>query len=171
MNIKLAAFFLFFIFVTPAIIENEVIEELAKNSIVDINVVFHKQINWKIMDETLKNLDHITKGRKIVQELMSISGESQKRLMDVIKSNNLEYTNLWIQNTLSIKKVSKQIIEIISSLEEINRIWADKAVDANWEKPEKEVSTKSLQPEWSLVHINATKAWEKGITGKGIIKI
>jgi len=98
-------------FTFSAIIEQEVFEELSKKSFVDVNVLMKIQIDWNSFDIQLKGLDHITKGRKIVDKLMYDSLVSQPNVRRIIENAKLTYTNLWINNMVSVKQASNYIIE------------------------------------------------------------
>ena len=154
-----------------AVIEAEVFAELdLKSNKADVMIDFVERFDYAKYKPAYSKMDGIQKGRFIVSALRSIADKSQVSVRKVLKENNVEFTNLWIKNTISAKGLNEKLISQISRITEVDRIWLDKSTPATFETPSEEpVKSNNNKAESNVAWVKAPEAWAKGHTGKNAV--
>jgi subtilisin family serine protease len=162
---------LFFLAVSASKISEQLAKEISKSSEIDF-VINLKNVQYRSLKhkgKSFESLDIETKAHFIVDSLINHAAVSQKNIESLLKEKNVEYSKLWIINSISVKKGSVSLINELSLRSDVESLTFDEKytiADSNT----KEISQEEVRRqriEWNLVWVKADQLWKKGFTGKG----
>lgn len=162
-----ALFFIcFYIFVSAQYIDERIFEQYQSSDEVTYLVKIKSDID---LTESKRLKGKAAKANFVYQKLKNHTAESQKRIINFLKENDINYSSYIVSNTI---KLTSQIDVFynIQSLEEVEQIiwdapipmqsyWEDKASRGN----------RNPEPEWGIKMIKADQVWEMGYTGNGVV--
>lgn len=152
---------LFFLFITSFVSFNS--NEEAK----DVIVIFKEQLDTNQIPSFRNKED---KGRYVFEQTQKIADQSQKRIIQYLNHEHLEYQSFHIINAIQIKKIHPNQYQFLTQFEEIDYIQEDLPVPSiSYDRiPNTDNYSRDIQ--WGISNINADKVWEElGIRGKNAV--
>lgn len=112
--------------------------------------------------------------KEVIEALKSNAEDTQHKLLKYIdqeedKNNVVEYKPYYIINAVYLK-ATKDVIESISYMDEVEKIYENKFIKLN--KPE--INTEEIEAnpdgvEWNVERVKANEAWALGADGSGVV--
>jgi serine protease AprX len=152
-------------------ISEHVINDLKKKGRADFLIEMKEEINYDTLD--LKSMDYHTKGRVVVAKLQEIAKRSQKGVLELLKSRNVQYESFWISNTIAVIGGDAELLLKLNERDDIAKIYNNAPFKVPLESPDviQRVdfvgNVSAPQPEWNIEFIQAPAVWAKGFRGKG----
>ena len=148
--------FLFFIESSNAgEIEAELLNEISNQRLGgNINVIIE-----------FNKTDILTTNRfDLITSLQNNAASLQKPISDFLRSNGIESTSIWINNSLAAS-VPSQLLQLIADNPYVSFVKKDRKITLDAGNP----GTLPSQSNWNLTSIEADKVWNNGVTGSGIV--
>jgi len=157
-------------------VDPELMKLLRSNSNQSLSVLVHLQDQVNLNDVEKLRVTPAEKTKALVQMLETQTAKSSQSLVKFLKSPHVsgvkEIRILWITNSLKIV-ASAPVVEKLLSMNGIESLM----LDSPKESPELfDVANATLIPKtdgdttsWGVEKVNATKLWNSGVNGKGIV--
>lgn len=116
------------------------------------------------------------RGRFVVQALKETARRSQAPVRQVLDSQGVAYRAFWIDNVIAVESSSRQVLDQLVSLGEIEALRTRKT-PILYEPEQREAETPHRlgvsglleTPEANISHIGADQVWAWGVRGEGIV--
>ncbi|ODM98663.1 Bacillopeptidase F [Orchesella cincta] len=106
------------------------------------------------------------------EALVANSEQSQRSLLKLLSSRNVEFKSIWISNKVYVKNADREIVHLIATDPEVKCIDMEQIVPLH-EPVESKQTSAPLQDEnqWGIVRIQAPEAWREPGTpnGSGVV--
>lgn len=158
-------------------VDPELLTQLRSNSNKKLTVLAHLTGQFDLKSLDALDATPAQKAQVLVKELEATNAKSSEKLVKMLRSPHItgvdEITYLWITNSIRIT-ASAPVIEKLLSANGIESLM----LDAPKESAElMDVANSTMVPRvtdaekisWGVEKVNATKLWEKGINGKGVV--
>jgi subtilisin family serine protease len=166
---------LFFIWLGPAQaqtpgvsqkIEAKVMADLRQNARTTFFVVLREQAN---MSSATAIADWRARGGWVVNSLKEVATRTQRPILDLLASANVQVTPFWIVNTIRVTTTDERLIQLLAAMPNVAAIKADQT----WQIPEPQPGAQepTIQDiEWNVALIGAPEVWNQlGVRGEGIV--
>jgi len=155
-------------------ISEDVVRDLElKGGRSNVFIKFTEKANFKSLKSkglTAFQMEEIPRGRFVVETLESVSEASQLRVKVLLVQHNIPFHSFFIDNSITVQNLPRNLIEQISTFEEVKTITPDYPVDFVPEPAlydATNVTEKAI--EWNVRFVNAPAVWGQGYMGKNII--
>jgi subtilisin family serine protease len=107
----------------------------------------------------------------VYKKLTTTAQSSQAKLQAFLKASQIPFHSFYITNAVVITQAKAELIDTLAQREDVGRIILNPEIRQNFPQPESVFSTLARRggPENNLIRIGATKVWQMGYTGKGIV--
>lgn len=104
--------------------------------------------------EPAKKMSHLQKGRFIVNELMRVTKESQKEVIETLKKSNVKFESFWISNSIGVFNGNLSLIEKLKQRNDIELLSWNGKVKIELPKPTRLISISNNSIEWNVKFVN-----------------
>jgi serine protease AprX len=119
---------------------------------------------------SVNEMDHDSRGRFVLSELMRTTEITQKPLIQILKRRNLKYKAYYIVNVIAVWNVPKEVIVEIASRDDVDEIHLNAPIKIDLERSTDVYRYKvANETQWNVQWINTTYLWDKGFTGNGFV--
>lgn len=137
------------------------------NDFSDIIIVLKSQVETPVVSGYESKED---KSIFVFNETKKRALDSQERIIQFLKSNELNYKSFHIINAISVKDISNDLLEQLNDFSEIDYIQNDNFISLIHKDRFITNNYFSRNIEWGIEKIGANKVWEEfGIKGKGAV--
>jgi serine protease AprX len=166
------AFLLTVVFVVLAlggVIDENVITNLGlKNGHTNIMINMIEQADFD--ENILDKMSWEARGEFVLNTLKRLQASTQGNMIEFLVNRGIQYQSFYVQNSIAAYGVSETVINELALRKDISRIYSNEIITQDIPEARPVVGLgKSVQPEWNLDWINATKLWALGFTGKGTV--
>lgn len=152
-------------------IDPRVLEDTAEGKIAHFLVVFRQQLSQQSIG--IGEITNDARAAQLVNNLRSVSNETQQNARDYLETQNIQYTSYWVANIMAVEG-NREAVEKLAIYPEVELIEPDRSftVDLELADPGDEgllgIQT-SEGAESGLTQVHAPLVWARGATGVGIV--
>jgi serine protease AprX len=152
-------------------IDPRVLEDTAEGKTAHFLVVFRQQLSQQSGE--LSGITDEARAAQLVNNLRSVSDETQQNTRDYLKAQNTQYTSFWVANVMAVEG-NRQVVEKLARYPEVDLIEPDRnfTVDLEVENTGEEGLLGLQAPagiEPGLIQVHAPELWALGQTGVGTV--
>ena len=162
-------------------IDPQILENINSTGTSDVLVSFKNSKLAQVRSQFIeahKLSDRSTRLNSFYRTLKNHADQTQSKVVSSLEKLNsfksVEVRQLWVSNQLIIRKASEEIIELLQDSNEISNVEADRIIPLltptfSQQSGKSCNSTSGDGTPWGIAIIEASKVWESGFRGQGVV--